>query len=140
MRRLMIVWFFLFAAWISLTGGWFFLFPAVMGVVWLLGELNAVVRRRGDYIELLSDGIVLAFAVPLWNLRIPYETIASAELKDRWSDRAARALLKIVGRSNPPRVELRLRRRVFLWAKRVYIRPSDPETVVAALSARLGTT
>ncbi len=110
-----------------------------------MGELHAVVRRCGDFIELLPDGILLAVlgGVPLWSLRIPYETIASAELKDSWSDRTARALLRIVGRSNPPRVELRFRRRVFvLWAiwprKGMYMRLADPEGLVSALSARLG--
>ncbi len=142
---MIIVWFFLVAAWISPTGGWFFLIPAVMGVVWLLGELNAVVRRRGDFIELLPDGILLvAFGgLPLCSLRIRYETIASAELKDWWSDRMARTLLRIVGRSNPPRVELRFRHRVFLWwaiwpRKSMSMRLADPQGLVSALSARLG--
>ncbi len=144
-ERLMIPSILVFVPWI-LVGviSWLFLLPGfVLLAVLLLGELYAVVRRRGDYIELLPDGVVLAFAVPLWNLRIPYETIASAELKDRQSDRVARALLRIVGRSNPFGVELRFRRRVFFWwavwpRKSMFIRLADPEAVVAALSARLG--
>ena len=130
--------------WASLAGtSWYFVLPgAVLWALLALAELYSVARKSGDYIELLPDGIVLDFAL-LKNLRIPYEAIASAELNDQPFDRTARALLGIVGRSRPPRVKLRFRRRVRLWwifpVKRLYIRPSDPETVVAALSARLGT-
>ncbi len=144
-ERLMIPFIFLFVTGFLFGGiSWIFLLPGfVLLAVLVLGELYAVVRRSDDYIELLPDGIVLAFAVALWNLRIPYETIASAELKDRRFDRTARALLRIVGRSKPPGVELRFRRRVFFWwavwpRRRMYLRPADPETFVAALSARLG--
>ena len=146
-ERLMIPFIFLFVTGFLFGGiSWLFLLPGfVLVAVLVLGKLYAIVRRSGDYIELLPDGIVLAFAVPLWNFRIPYETIVSVELKDRRSDRTARALLSIVGRSVPPGVELRFRRRVnFWWAvwprKRMYLRPADPETFVAALLARLGAT
>ena len=131
--------------WASLAGtSWYFVLPgAVLWALLALAELYSVARKSGDYIELLPDGIVLDFAL-LKNLRIPYEAIASAELNDQPFDRTARALLGIVGRSRPPRVKLRFRRRVFSWwtiwpRKNMYIRPADPETVVAALSARLGT-
>ncbi len=137
----------LLIAWLSLVGTfWYSLLPAiVVSAVLVSAEVYAVARRKGDYIELLPDGILLTFGPPLWSLRIRYETIASAELKDWWTDRTARALLKIVGRSNPPRVKLRFRQRVFFWwaiwpRKGMYIRPPDPQAVVAALSARLGAT
>jgi len=140
----------LLAAWFgvgSLTAGQFVfaIAVAVLGAAWALAELYSIARGRGDYIELLPDAILLAFALQPWSIRIWYGTIASAELRDRWSDRAARCLLRMIGRSNPPRVELRFRERLrFGWwpwrLKRIYVRPMDPEVVVGALSARLGAT
>jgi hypothetical protein len=147
-RRLMILFIFLLAAWVGVgsVSTWQFvaaIAAAVVGARWALGELYGVIRRRGDYIELVADGILLAGGTLLGKVRIAYESIASAELKDRWSDRTARALLGIIGRSNPPTVELRFRRRVWLWwlwpLRRLYVRPLNPQAVVAALSARLGT-
>lgn len=149
-RRLMIVWFFLFAAWVglgSVTVAQFVLAiaVAVLGAAWALAELGRVVARRGEYIELLPNEIVLTGGFLWWNVRAAYESIASADLRDRWLDRIARSVLKMIGKPNPPGVELRFRRRVFCWStiwplKRLYFRPGDPETVVTALSARLGVT
>ena len=147
-RRFMIMFIFLLAAWSGLgsLSVWQFVFAiaaAVLGAVWALADLYSIVRGHGDYIELLPDGVLLTFGLPLWSLRMGYETVSSAEVTDRWSDRAARSLLRMIGRSNPPRVELRFRRRVFAWwaiwpRRGIYIRPTDPQAVVAALSARLG--
>ena len=141
----MILFFFLFAAWMWLLGPWFVALPLlVFGPVYTLAEVYGVVMRRGDYVQLLPDGILLVgVGFPLLSNHIPYEAIAMAELKDRWSDRIARSLLKVVGRQNAPTLEIRFRWRVRLWwilpVKRLYFRPTDPDTVVTALSARLGT-
>jgi hypothetical protein len=144
-RRLVILAIFLFLAYTSLGGRpWYLtLIVAVLPTSLALAELRGLVLRRGDYIEFLADGILLVGGIFLWNVRIAYESVASAELKDVWSDRAARRMLRIIGRTNPPRVELRLRRRVFSWLaiwplKKLHVRPEYPEAFVAALSARLG--
>jgi hypothetical protein len=149
-RRLMILFILLVAAWFGVgsVSTWQLVAAiagAVVGGTWALGELYGVIRRRGDYVELLADGMLLVGGTLLSNVRIAYETIASVQVKDRWSDRMARGLLKIVGRANPPRVEVRFRRRVFFWwaiwpRKGMDIRLSDPQALVAALSPRVGAT
>lgn len=134
--------FFLFAAWLWVLGPWFLALPIlVLGPVQALAEAYAFVRRKEEYIELLPEGILIvpAGGFPLWITRIGYEAIASAELKDWWSDKVARALLRIFGRPNPPRVQLRFQQRRWSWPlKRLYVRPADPQGLISALSARLG--
>jgi hypothetical protein len=144
-RRWMIAFLFYLAAWTSLSGSWFFLLPTVLGAAWLFTELYGVARGRSDYVELLANGVLLVGGTSLCNARIAYERIASADLRDRWLDRVARSVLRIIGKPRPPSLELRFRGRVRVgwwpWGlKRMYARPLNPQAVVAALSPLLGAT
>lgn len=133
-------------AWLSLAtfGTWHFVLLILLGVqgaVLTLAEAYAAVGKHSEYIELGPERVFVVGGIdlPLWSRRVRYEEITAVELNDWWSDKISRALLRIFGRPNPPRVQIRFRRRRWSWPlKRMYVRPVDPQGLVSALSARIG--